>query len=356
MSLHCHFLDRANIDYSPINAALRHNLDHMAAALLSPVSLGLCTFNRGRAITVTLEAITAMCTHPDVASRIAEFIIIDNNCTDETPSLIDDFGRAHPALRVRRIVEPIQGIAAARARFFRESASPLLAMLDDDTLPDFNWLAAILSPFDTDLRAGWVGGRIELLFDSPPSGLARRYATMLAQQDFGPVSTILSRPDQGMASAAFAMRREALIATDWLNQRLLGGRSGAALESGEDYELCIRMRALGWNVRYTPEAKVRHLIPDRRQSIEYLERLARGVSLSKAQLKWLASGQPGPEWATSHLRTARTRLLRAKLLEWRPQVRRMKLAEHHARVESWERLLATLTAPDASAARLAHTP
>lgn len=287
-----------------------------------------------------------MCSHPGVASRLVEFLVIDNNCTDNTPTIVDEFANAHPHLRVRRIVEPVQGIAHARACFFRSSTAPLMAMLDDDTLPDPDWLNSILVPFDSDPRAGWVGGRIELQFASPPSALARRYATMLAQQDFGAMPMMLTRSDQGMASAAFAMRREALIATDWLNTRLLGGRTGAALESGEDYELCIRMRRLGWHVRYTPDAHVRHLIPDRRQSIEYLERLARGVSLSKAQLKWLASGQPDADWARTHLRRAQSRLLRAKCLEWRPDLRRLKLAEHHARVESWERLLETLTSSD----------
>ncbi len=316
----------------------------MSEVVQTPVSLGLCTFNRGRAILRTLDAIAAMCTSSGIQSRLAEFLIVDNNCIDETPALVDHYARAHPNLRIRRIVEPVQGIAAARACFFRSSTAPLMAMLDDDTLPERNWLAAVLKPFDEDPRSGWVGGRIELQFDSPPSSLVRRYSTMLAHQDFGAEPMVLTRSDQGMASAAFAMRREALMATDWLNSRLLGGRTGAALESGEDYELCIRMRFLGWNVCYTPDARVLHLIPDSRQSVEYLERLARGVSLSKAQLKWLACGQPGPEWAASHLRRARTRLKRAQLLEWRPAIRRLKLAEHQARVESWERLLDMLNA------------
>lgn len=314
------------------------------------VSLGLCTFNRGSAILPTLEAIAAMCAAPDVSARLAEVLIIDNNCSDDTPHIIDTFIHAHPSLRIRRIVEPVQGIAAARACFFRSSTAPFMAMLDDDTLPDPAWLSAILAPFASDSRAGWVGGRIELQFDSPPSAIALRCATMLAHQDLGPAPLVLTRADQGMASAAFAMRREALLATNWLDDRLLGGRTGSVLESGEDYELCIRMRALGWHICYTPEARVRHLIPDRRQSIDYLERLARGVSLSKAQLKWLASGKPGPDWATSHLRRARARLRRTQLLEWRPSIRRLKLAEHHARVESWERLLRTL-----SVSKAAHT-
>jgi GT2 family glycosyltransferase len=305
----------------------------------APISLGLCTFNRGPAISRTLDAIAAM-TRTD---RLAEFIVIDNNCTDQTPALIDAFGAAHPELRVRRIVETTQGIGAARARFFRDARSPLLAMLDDDCLPDPTWLAAMLAALDPHPTAGWIGGRIDLEWESDPTPLARRCATMLAQQHLGDTERVLDKPDQGMASAAFAARRAALDAIGWLDSRLLGGREGASLESGEDYEICIRMRRAGFPIIYAPDARVRHLIPDRRQSIDYLERLARGVSLSKAQLKWLAEGEPGIDWAREHLDKARSRRARSRLLEWRPGIRRLKLAEHDGRVESWERLVRMLT-------------
>ncbi len=303
------------------------------------LTLGMPTFNRGPAILRTLEAIARM---DRVGGRVARLIVIDNNSTDETPRIIDEFAREHPELPIVRIIERVQGCSAARARFVREAAEPYIALLDDDVIPDPGWAAAVIRTLDAHPKAGWVGGKLQLAWESGPTRLARRCRTMLAHQDFGDAERLIDHPEQGMVSAVFAARRQALHEIGWLEHRMLLGREGTALESGDDYEMTIRLRLGGWQVRYTPDARAEHIIPARRQSVEYLAKLARGVSLSKAQLKWLAAGKPGVEWARPQLARARMKLSRARLLEWRPGVRTLKLAEHEGRVESWERLMREL--------------
>jgi GT2 family glycosyltransferase len=310
---------------------------------LPALCLGLLTFNRGERVLETLGAMVKM---DRVGGRVARLIVIDNNSTDETGRIVDEFAVAHPEWGITRIVERVQGTSAARARFVREATEPYIALMDDDVLPDEGWAAAVVRTLDARPRAGWVGGKVELLWEAGPTGLAMRCRTMLAHQDFGESERRIERMDQGMVSAAFAARREALLEIGWLEHRMLGGREGAALECGEDYEMCVRLRQGGWEVWYTPEGRVRHQIPAKRQTVEYLAKLSRGVSLSKAQLKWLAEGKPtgakGVEWARPQLEKARMKLTRSRLLEWRPGVRAIKIAEHEGRVESWERLLREL--------------
>ncbi len=307
--------------------------------------LGLLTYNRGPRVLETLRAMTAM---DRVNGRVTRLIVIDNNSTDGTGEIVDAFAREHPEWNITRVVEKVQGTSAARARFVREATEPYIALMDDDVLPDPAWAAAAISTLDGHPRAGWVGGKVELLWESGPTTLALRCRTMLAHQDFGKHERCIERMDQGMVSAAFAARRSALLEIGWLEHRMLGGREGGGLECGEDYEMCVRLRRGDWEVWYTPEAQVRHQIPASRQTVEYLARLSRGVSLSKAQLKWLAEGKPrGPEavaWASGELDKARRRMRKSRLLEWRPGLRAMKIAEHEGRVESWERLVRELGA------------
>lgn len=321
-------VDRASSSHAALLFEIR-------LAVVNPppsLALGLCTHNRGPRILRTLEAIAAL---DRAGGRVTRLIVIDNHSTDDTAAVVDRFIAAAPAIPTTRIFEPVQGLAAARDRFIRESDEPLIAFIDDDCLPDRDWAAATLAHFDAHPRAGMVGGRVMLEWESGPTPLARRCATMLAQQDLGDQPLLLDHPERGLVGVALAMRRAAIADSGWLTQRELTDRSGRELTSGGDFELAIRVRAAGWQTWYTPLARARHLIPPERQTLEYLTRLSRGVSLSKARLKWIAAGRPGIEWVRAQSRRALRRRLKSRLLEWRPARRALKLAEHDARCEGW---------------------
>lgn len=315
------------------------------ASAIPPAHLviGICTYNRGRKILQTLQAAAAL---DRFDGRVSRLIVIDNNCTDDTPAVVDAFAAARGPrdLPIERITEPTQGLAAARQRLVRATHEPLIAFLDDDCLPGRDWAASMIRAMDTHPRAGAVGGPVTLRWESGPTPLARRCATMLAQQHRGPHEHELTQPEDCLVGAAIALRREAVLQSGWLDTRQLIDRRGHELSSGGDFEICIRLRRAGWQLFYTPAASVEHIIPAERQTREYLTRLSRGVSLAKAPLKWLASGQPGLDWARQHATRARARRLRSMLLEWRPSIRPLKLAEHAGRCEGWEALIQRLSA------------
>ena len=301
--------------------------------------IGICTFNRGPKLIRTLETLAAM----DLCNgRVTRLMVIDNNSTDQTGIVVDAFAATSTHLKVARIVETTQGLAAARERLIHATTEPIVAFIDDDCLPDVAWAAAILSSFDRHPRAGMTGGRVSLSWESGPTVLARRCATMLAAQDLGPREFQLVEPEHCLVGAAFAVRRSAVNQSGWLERRSLTDREGNALTSGGDFEMGIRIRRAGWELWYSPEPSVQHLIPPERQTAAYLQRLMRGVSLSKAALKWLAHGEPGVEWAVARARKARRRRVKSMLLEWRPSHRALKLAEHQARCEGWASLVNAL--------------
>jgi len=307
--------------------------------------LGVCTYNRGRRIAETLGPIAGMDRVGGSGGRVTRLVVVDKNSTDDTGAVVDEFAarqRASGGLSVVRVVEGTQGLAAARARLVRETDEPLIGMLDDDVLPDARWGAEVLGAFDAHPRAGLVGGKVELKWGSGPTRLALRYRSMLAHQDLGDAEHRLDGARECLVGAAMALRREALQASGWLEGRTLMGRTGESLTSGEDYELAILLRRAGWEVWYAPGAKVQHLIPAGRQTVEYLARLAHGVSLAKAHLAWMAERSPDADWAERQAQRARARAMRCRLLEWRPRLRQLRMAEHRGRVEGWERLVADL--------------
>jgi GT2 family glycosyltransferase len=303
------------------------------------MALGLCTFNRSRAIIPTLRAIAAM---DRAGGRITRLVVIDNNSTDDTADAIDQFIALNPDLPTRRIFEPRQGLAIARRRVFAETHEPLVGMLDDDCLPDHGWGQASLAVLDARPRAGAVGGIVEPAWEAGPTRLARRWAGMLAAQDLGPAARRLDGPIEGLVGAAVAFRRAALAESGWLTGASLVGRQGAALSSGEDAEMCVKLRLAGWEVWYDPAPRCQHLIPARRQTPEYLVRLRGAISEGEPVIEWLAARQPGPEWVAQRLARARRSLARTRLLEWRPWRRPMRLAQRRGRVQGWEALAARM--------------
>lgn len=325
-------------------AGVHHTAQAAARELLG---IGICTYNRGAAIVPTLEAIAAF---DDPDGRIAECVIVDNNSSDDTARVVDGFIASRRAtangIVFRRVFEGTQGLAEARRRFVRESTAPLLAFIDDDVIADRRWAGAVLAALDRDPRIGVIGGRVKLRFEARATWWASAHAAALAAQDFGDMPRVLENPRENLAGAAMVLRRAALESTTWIANPTMGGRSAGGLGSGDDHELCIRIRRGGWKIAYEPGAIVEHCIPARRMTREYILKLLRGISEADPWLDWLAAGEPvgdaGLAWIKPRLARAKSKLARTTWMEWRPRRRARRLAERRGRLAGLMSLLKRL--------------
>jgi GT2 family glycosyltransferase len=81
------------------------------------------------------------------ASAGARILVVDNAPKSEATAEVVRLFAATGA-HVERIVEPVPGLSRARNAALRWLTEDVIAFVDDDTLPDKNWLAAIREPFD----------------------------------------------------------------------------------------------------------------------------------------------------------------------------------------------------------------
>ena len=81
------------------------------------ITLILCTYNRCQTLAKALGSVAAS-TLPD--SLKWEVVVVDNNSTDQTREVIEDFCRRHPG-RFRYVFEPQQGLSHARNAGIREA-------------------------------------------------------------------------------------------------------------------------------------------------------------------------------------------------------------------------------------------
>jgi len=121
----------------------------------SSISVVIPVYNDPEGIKVTLESILGQ----DYPSNLYEVIVVDNNSTDNTRSIIEGFSKKYPK-RVKLLVEKdVQSSYAARNRGISASKGEIIAFIDSDMWADRDWLSVVSTKFK-DQDVGYVGCNI----------------------------------------------------------------------------------------------------------------------------------------------------------------------------------------------------
>ncbi|HVC45664.1 MAG TPA: glycosyltransferase family 2 protein [Terracidiphilus sp.] len=218
------------------------------AAVPVSVTVCVCTRNRPDLLRACLAGVTRMSPAAD------EILVVDNSSGDAAIKQIAlEFG-------ARYVLEPKPGLSRARNMAVAESASDVVAFLDDDAVPDEKWLESLLQPF-ADARVSTVTGRI-VTPESPILGPDQRAPRTLTNRDlrwfeaacFGGL---------GLGSN-MALRKSTCKGLTIFDVRL--GR-GAPFQIAEENYAFARLLSLGHTAVHVPAAVVYHP-PFHRASIE----------------------------------------------------------------------------------------
>jgi glycosyltransferase involved in cell wall biosynthesis len=215
------------------------------------VSVVLSTYNRGPLLHDALRSVLAQ---DPAAAPDFELIVVDNNSTDDTRTVVEAFAAADN--RVHYVFEHEQGLSFARNTGIRCARASLIAFTDDDVRIEANWLAAIVGAFEEQPEAAVVGGRVLPIWPAtPPAWLTRDHWAPLALVDHGDaaVSVTLDNPIC-LVGACTAYRRSVfdevgLFASDL--QRVKNG-----IGSLEDHEFLLRVLRSGRTGLYDPRIVV----------------------------------------------------------------------------------------------------
>lgn len=218
-----------------------------------------------------------------------ELLIIDNDSIPSVASHTDPSW--HPAGRI--CTEPQLGVTHARLRGIRESRAPLLVFVDDDNVVARDYLEqAITIAREHPYLGAWCGNVVPE-FEVEPAAWTRPYLPLLALRSFErPIwANFTTMNDTVPCGAGMCFRR--LVADEWVRRsstdprRLQLGRAGQSLASGEDADLAYTACDLGYGTGGFPQLQLTHLIPARRLTLPYLERLAEEMYASDVLLRSL---------------------------------------------------------------------
>lgn len=259
---------------------------------LPSISVVICTWNRSDLLRQTLEQMTLL----DVpADARWELIVVNNNCSDDTDAVLASFTGRLPLVR---LFEATPGKSHAANLAVNEAKGDYIVWTDDDVLVDPNWLRAYIAAFTQWPEASLFAGAIDPWFEgNPPGWLAKVFdqvANAYAALDHGPVGFALTRETYPYG-ANMALKRSAHLKEPYDTR--LGPRPNSGIR-GEEMMMARRLLSQGETGRWVPEARVRHFIPRKRQTLPYLREYffgsgeVLGMVGEKGEGERLALGRP----------------------------------------------------------------
>lgn len=239
-------------------------------------TIGICTWNRASLLNQTLARMLTL----RIPSGLDwEVLVVNNNSTDHTESVLASYENSLP---LRRLFEGTPGKSHALNLAIHEAQGDLILWTDDDVLVDRDWLAAYVAAAERWPEAAFFGGPIEPWFDGePPAWLRQVYPKVkiaFAMRDLGKDPCSL---DERRLPFGANMAIRTAVQRRYLYDFNLGPRPNSQLR-GEEIAVLEEMKHDGFEGRWVPAARVQHFIPKHRQTIKYLRSYYRGYGQSRA--------------------------------------------------------------------------
>lgn len=227
----------------------------------------ICTRNRAESLRRTLDSIVeASVTAAELTDLVWELLIVDNGSTDATQSVVRGFS---DRLSIRSVVEPLPGLSNARNAGIAAARGKYIIWTDDDVLVDERWLFSYLQAFRDYPEMHLFGGKAVPKYLQPATGWfvesENQIKSLLAIRD-NPDWFFLERGRLPFG-LNYAVRRDVQLQHRY-NPDL--GVAPGRRTGGEETSMLLAALADGAKGKWIWDAKVYHLIPTERQSLQYI--------------------------------------------------------------------------------------
>jgi len=233
----------------------------MESAARPDVSVIIPTRNRAGSLGCVLHALR----HQRPCDLQYEILIVDNASTDATAFVARGAVKAAGTAPVRYLYEPRPGVSFARNLGAAHARASLLAFLDDDGVPNPEWVKSVWQAFADYPEADCIGGRLVPRWTvPPPSWMSPAHWGAVALQD-RPKPLWLGRESAAscLLTANFACRRDAF--------EQVGGFS-PRFPRCQDREFEMRLWAAGRRGLFLPSLDVTVDVPANRLTKRYHRR------------------------------------------------------------------------------------
>ncbi|GJD17228.1 glycosyl transferase family protein [Rivularia sp. IAM M-261] len=248
-------------------------------------SIAIPTFNGKKYLSELIERLQNQL---NVENISWEIIIVDNNSTDNTAKLIQEYQATwrHP-FPLKYYLETKQGAAYARQRAVEEAKGKFIGFLDDDNYPALDWVSAAYKFAQHNPNVGAFGSQIHGDFEVEPPENFDKIACFLAINQRGSQPHRYEPKKKMLPPGAGLVVRKQAWCESVPKQLVLNHKGRDALLASEDLEAVLHIQLAGWEVWYNPDMHIYHQIPAWRLQREYLLRLIRCIGLSRHHIRML---------------------------------------------------------------------
>ncbi|MBN2165266.1 MAG: glycosyltransferase [Marinilabiliaceae bacterium] len=238
------------------------------------ISIIICTYNREQFIKRCLDSLAIQ----SVGAGLFEIIFVNNNSTDSTEIIFNEFEKEHPDLNITYCIESRQGLSHARNRGISEAKGDVLAFLDDDAIASKDYVKYLSDQFLPSKYSSGGGKILPLWETKKPHWMSKFLLPLVSVIDLG-------NKTKGFPSGKFPVganmffRRKIFEQVGTFNTDL--GRIGKNMLGGEEKDLFNRIRNKKNSIGYFPSIEVHHIIPEERTTIDFVKKQALGVGLSE---------------------------------------------------------------------------
>ncbi len=229
----------------------------------------ICTYRRPAMLVKTLAAIERC------AAKVGKVrIVVVDNDAEQTARDVTQQWAALATVGVTYLSQPVQNISLTRNMALAHASAPWIALIDDDEVPDENWLQALLGAaeqFDADV----VFAPVISQFDAGAPAWATE-GPVFQRKRFATGTVVPLRETR----TGNVLLRGARLAADALRFDPELGLSG-----GEDSEFFARLAAAHYRMVWCDEACVREWTPPSRTTLSWIMKRAFRVGSVEAYNK-----------------------------------------------------------------------
>lgn len=239
-------------------------------------SVIFCTYNREKYIYNAMKSIAEQ----DFPHQDYEIVLVNNNSTDSTESICNQFREDYPQVGFRYFVETNQGLSYARNRGVAESRGEILVFVDDDATAFDYYLSSIDTLFKEHPAVSACGGPIVPVYEVEKPKWLSHYTEQLiggALYEGDKIKPFRNGKYPGGGNSAF--RKEIFDKYGLFNVDL--GRKGAGLIGAEEKDLYDRLTRGGEQFYYLPQMGIYHYIPQKKLTEEYFKELTYSIGKSE---------------------------------------------------------------------------
>ncbi len=229
------------------------------------VSVCVPTFKRPN----TLDRCLASLVGQTCVGFTISIVVVDNDLSQSAADVVSGWSR-RSSIHLVYDVEPVQSISLARNRAVANSSGNFVAFIDDDEIPESDWVLRLVTAYDDYGVDGVLGPVVPSYVGRPPRWLVK--SGLCDRTSLRSGTRLVSTRDMRTGNVLLGRH---IFETEAVPFDPQFGRTG-----GEDTDFFRRMLVRGRSFVWCEEARVFEEVPTERQTRSYQLRraLVRGVN------------------------------------------------------------------------------